>query len=29
MRRNTADEIIRALWLEDQRSETTHGKKAE
>ena len=29
MRKNTADEVIRALWLEDQRSETTHGKKAE
>lgn len=28
-RRATADEIIRALWLEDQQGETTQGKKAE
>ncbi len=28
-RKATADELIRALWLEDQRGETTHGKKAE
>jgi len=28
-KRAVADEVIRALWLENQRAETTHGKKAE
>lgn len=28
-RRAVADEVIRSLWLQDQREETTHGRKAE
>lgn len=28
-KKSTADEVIKALWLEAQREETTHGKKAE
>lgn len=28
-KRAVADEVIRSLWLQDQREETTHGRKAE